>query len=237
MANILNVSRIPLENPIGQILVVVNDPIVTANFTVVNKSKEEFLSMTLTDLNFYNAVVLGLNDGGVDISTKIADIMAVVDAGVGVLFSHDTFDTAWIKSSKAEWALALNAKGINPEGKSYGFDESNGIDSVQIVDSLHPLIISYYDLKTLIAPIPVQWTHNNGATADGINVKTIMNCPTRLPASDNSYLAIYEDLITVPNKKIAFCAIGHNEGDWYDLRVPPIGECKIFVNILYWLCN
>lgn len=234
MTNILSVSRIPLENPIGQILDIVNDPIVTANFTIVNKSEVEFLLMTVAELSSYNAIVFGLSDGGVDVSPKIADIMAAVDAGVRVLFAHDTFDSAWVKKNRADLVSYLALKGINPEGKSYNMDESNTIESIQIIDSLHPLITAYYDLKTLVAPIPVQWTHNNGAIVDKINAKIIIDCPLRLSASDNSYLAIYEDLVAV-HKKIAFCAIGHNEGDWDNFVLPPIDECKIFANILYWL--
>lgn len=237
MANILAVSRNPLQIEVAQIIASLNDPVVIDNFTVIYRSLDEFKLMTIEDMSLYDAIVLGLCDSGIDISTKIADIMAAVDVGVGVLFCHDTFDSAWIKSNKADLVSHLALKGINPEGKSYDIGENNGINSIQIVDSLHPLITSYYDLKTLITPISTQWTHNNGAIVNGVNAKILLNCPIRLTVSDNSYLAVYEDSVAVPSKKIAFCAIGHNEGNWDSFKLPSIDECKIFVNILYWLCN
>lgn len=216
MYNILHVSKI-MQDEVSQIIGHNN----VLDFNIIMISLDDFIKKGII-FNDFNAIVLGINDGGMDISMRHNDLINAGNAGLGIMYTHDVLEQSNI----------INEPGFSLNNSNYK-DKNSDIMSIKLNLSDHPLVCAYHNLKILSYPIKVTQTHNTFANLDTNDIDIIFSDNKRSDFSQGSnyYLAAHK------TKKIIYSAMGHNEGDYNNFHAPVSDfDYWSFVNALYWLC-
>lgn len=168
-----------------------------------------------------DVIVLGIGDGGFDITDKIDSLIEANNKGVGILFTHDF-------PHIVEYDSRYEELGISGIDNSY---EYNMFKITKIVDEKHPILDIYYDLRSI--PLTTQCTHNIG-TILSKDCSIVLNNPNIEPSYTNYYLACLE---REGKGRIAHMALGHNDYKSDSLLQLDKAECSIFTNTVLWLAG
>lgn len=185
----------------------------------------------------FDIIILGTHDYGITLSSDLClKLTKFRDEGGGILFTHscpriwentdDMSNHDPENQSRLNWISLCFTFGItdfNPDFKYIFF-------SIIHPEGDHPILTKPF---IITHDLNIQETHNTGLVLSK-NCQVIIPNPFDITSSSNFYLAIFEET----NKgKIAYCSLGHNNFSSSIFYPPPIAECQLFLNILFWLAS
>ena len=179
-------------------------------------------SKALPNLNFQNmqqfkAIIYDLKDAGFEETCNIEEINKYLKNGGNIIITHDQ----WTHSPRK---ASANAKLI---GAKIQKQEFTFVSKAKIYNDNHPIFTSFYNLyldnQNIINISP---THKTDTIYE--NMKEYFK--DLLIELDNNKYGEYLLIKENEKGKIIFWNVGHS----YDLTDY---EKKLFMNIIYWLCN
>lgn len=216
-------------------------------FSILSNTSRSFSSFTsiwngLEDIPNYDVVVLGIHDGGINLTQDLLlKLITFRNNGGGILFTHGC-PSRWLDAPSDE------LPNFSPQNRTKGFPKSEWLDlfsNFGISDFQSDFRYVFFDkihIETddvifvnpfrIILDLDIQQTHNTGLVLSS-DCQVLIRNPFDKISSMNYYLAIFDE---VNKGKVAHLSLGHNNFSSSVFHSPNSDECQLFANILHWLC-
>jgi hypothetical protein len=191
------------------------------DWTEFSKAKDFNILEDNTVRDNTDVIILGMGDGGFDITSILDDLILANDSGVGIIFMHDI-------PNYAEYDKRLLNFGISEIDKSFDY---NLFSNTKILIPDHSIITSFYDIKTM--SLAIQETHNRGIVLSE-SCSIVLNDPNIIASNKNYYLACLEN---IGKGRVAHISLGHNGYRSDILLELSSEEASILANTLIWTAN